>query len=183
MVFLKPFEWIYRICLGLDRRMTSAEWLNYPTISVGNIAMGGRAKTPFVLFLAKLLEQKGCEVLVLTRGYGRKSSDPYFLTRDTLRPQVDASGDEALEIFLRSNAHVLVGSKRLGNFRNYDQKFPPKIGVRRVILLDDGFQHWAIHRDLDVVLVHRSDFSESVLPSGSLREVPEALRRAELVFE
>jgi tetraacyldisaccharide-1-P 4'-kinase len=183
VVFLKPLEWIYRFGMGLDRRMTSAEWLSCPTISVGNLAMGGRGKTPLVIYLANSLSRMNVEVVVLTRGYGRTLTTPFFLTRDVPQFSAEQSGDEALEIFLRTNTAVLVGASRVKNFRDFERKYPGRPGLKRVVILDDGFQHWALHRDLDIVLVHRSDFSDSVLPLGPLREDSSALSRAHWVFE
>ncbi len=183
MVFLRPLEWIYKLGLVLDRKMTCPEHLPWPTISVGNIALGGRSKTPMVIHLSSILKRRGFEVIVLSRGYGRKSRDPVFLTPDSELPSADLAGDEPLEIFLRSKAIVLVGPNRIENAKTFANRSPKSRGGRRIAILDDGFQHWALLRDLDLVLLHREDLDDRVVPSGSLREEAAALSRSDFVLE
>jgi tetraacyldisaccharide 4'-kinase len=168
--------------LNLDRRMTCAENLPWPTISVGNIALGGRSKTPMVISLTRRLQKRGFEVIVLSRGYGRTSNAACVLKPGLEKFSVAECGDEPAEIFLRTGVHVLIGAARLQNVKNFAAK-NRNPSARRVILLDDGFQHWAINRDIDIVLVRKEDYFDRLLPAGSLRETPEALKRASHIFE
>ncbi|NCN27083.1 tetraacyldisaccharide 4'-kinase [bacterium] len=169
-----PFQW----GLKLDRALSKSVKLSRPVISVGNIASGGRAKTPLVIDLAKELKQRQATPVVLTRGYGRKRKqavwlDPNSEVRDL---SADDSGDEALEIYLKAKCYVLVGADRVRNAQSFLKRYPKLPHV--VFLLDDGFQHWRLQRDVDIVLYNDFDLADSVLPVGRLRETKEALERA-----
>jgi tetraacyldisaccharide 4'-kinase len=141
---LKPFELLYR---GINRArralyragVLKAKRLPKPVISVGNIAIGGSGKTPAVITIARALIAEGLEVAVLTRGYGRSGEGGRVDSFDAAR-----FGDEPLVIHKAvPKANVIVGSRRHEN------------GARvncDVYLLDDGFQHLQLHRDLDVVI-------------------------------
>jgi tetraacyldisaccharide 4'-kinase len=190
---------------ALDRATRRSQRLPYPTVSVGNIAVGGRAKTPMTVEVCRRLKDRGFRPVVLTRGYGRVDARALWL-RPTLAPEAPSeildlakneilaakidraalAGDEALEISEEATCDVLVGARRAENAQAYlrIQATERPEGVRRtVFVLDDGFQHWSLERDLDIVMVRAEDFTDSVLPRGRLREKPEALKRADLVLE
>lgn len=177
------FSWVYRVGLNLDRAVTRALKLPYPVISIGNIAVGGRGKTPFVIEIARHLREQGVKPVVLTRGFGRKSSAPVFLLEGSPLPAagVDDTGDEALEVFFRGGADVLVSSDRRTAAQDYIRG--GYVSGETVFLLDDGFQHWALARDFDLVLVDPKDFDDVCLPLGRLREPLSALERADLILE
>jgi tetraacyldisaccharide 4'-kinase len=142
-------------------------------VSVGNLSVGGSGKTPFVILLGEMLKSRGIPFDVLSRGYGRATRgpavvDPGGSARDF--------GDEPLLIAQRLAVPVVVGEHRYAAGRAAEQRFGP-----RLHLLDDGFQHRALARDLDIVLVTESDAHDRLLPAGRLREPLSALRRCHVV--
>jgi tetraacyldisaccharide 4'-kinase len=142
-------------------------------ISVGNLSAGGSGKTPFVMLLGELLKSRGVNFDVLSRGYGRKSRgvrlvDPAGLSQEY--------GDEPLLIARKLRVPVVVGEDRYEAGRFAESKFGPQLH-----LLDDGFQHRALARDFDIVLVTPQERSDRLLPRGRLREPLSALRRADAV--
>lgn len=169
----------------VDKRLTKTQKLSCPVISVGNIAVGGRGKTPFVIWLTQWFQTNGWNPVILTRGYGRSSKSVVEIEKSMFEQKgsvltSDLAGDEPIEIAAATGATVLVGSDRLANAQSYLRKHPE---LRTIFLLDDGFQHWKIARDFDLVLVDHADLRDYVIPAGRLREPPGALKRAQLVLE
>jgi tetraacyldisaccharide 4'-kinase len=156
-----------------DRGLLAAKRLQGPTISVGNISVGGTGKTPFVLLLGDLLKNRNIAFDVLSRGYGRR-------TRGVLQVDPEGSprdfGDEPLLLARRSGAPVIVGEDRYAAGVLAETKFGPRFHI-----LDDGFQHRALGRDFDIVLITPEDARDHLLPSGRLREPVGALQRADAV--
>jgi tetraacyldisaccharide 4'-kinase len=147
--------------------------LERPVVSVGNVSVGGSGKTPFVLLLGDLLKQRGIAFDVLSRGYGRRTRgvaivDPGGAARDF--------GDEPLLIARKLQVPVIVGEERFAAGGLAEARFPS-----RLHLLDDGFQHRALARDFDIVLVTPEDAHDRLLPAGRLREPLSALARADAV--
>ena len=156
-----------------DRGTLRARHLQGPTISVGNLSVGGAGKTPFVILLGELLQARGIAFDVLSRGYGRASRgvtlvDPQGSPREF--------GDEPLLIARRLGAPVVVGEDRYAAGAAAEAKFGA-----RMHLLDDGFQHRALARDFDIVLVTGDDLQDRLLPAGRLREPLSSLQRADAV--
>jgi tetraacyldisaccharide 4'-kinase len=146
-----------------------------PVVSVGNLSAGGTGKTPLTLFLAEGLEAAGWPNAVLSRGYGGKRDiDPMSVEPDSDPKQ---TGDEPLLMARRLGVHrVVVGRKRYSAaLRALSQR--PEL---RCLLLDDGFQHRALHRDLDLLVLDgvRRWGNGRMLPLGDLREPTESVRRA-----
>jgi tetraacyldisaccharide 4'-kinase len=141
-----------------------------PVVSIGNLSAGGTGKTPFVIALAKLLMAQGIAVDVLSRGYGRTGSGA-----DRVDPEgrAEAFGDEPLLIAREAGVPVFVGAKRLEAGALAEREFHAQVH-----LLDDGFQHRQLYRDVDIVLVNSEDLGDRLLPAGNLREPVSALRRA-----
>ena len=151
--------------------------LRTPVVSIGGLSMGGSGKTPFVLWLAERLRDAGCQPGILTRGYRRSVPEKRTILEAGATEQVARTGDEA-QILLRSGVAPLgIGADRFASGRALEDRFHPG-----VILLDDGFQHGRLHRDLDVVLVDALDpfGGGDVFPLGRLREGMEALARADV---
>ncbi len=154
-----------------------------PVISVGNITVGGNGKTPFVIALVKLFEQKfphlreRNRIAILSRGYGRKSKE---LTIVEIDSHWEESGDEPL-LIKRScpNALVIANARRVESAKVAANEFGA-----RLILLDDGFQHRPLARDIDLVMLD-SEFpfdNGRLLPAGRLRERTTAIFRASAVI-
>jgi tetraacyldisaccharide 4'-kinase len=156
-----------------DRGALSARRLDRPVISIGNLSVGGAGKTPFVLLLGGMLKARGIDFDVLSRGYGRKTRGAAVVDPGGLPAEY---GDEPLLIARKLNVPVVVGEDRLGAGREAERRFPS-----RIHLLDDGFQHRALARDFDIVLVTPDDARERLLPQGRLREPITSLRRADAV--
>jgi tetraacyldisaccharide 4'-kinase len=193
--FLVP---LYRWAMNWDRQNRKRFRLPVPVLSVGNIAMGGRAKTPTVAWICQFLRSEGFQPVVLMRGYKRKSRQALWLSLrenqlyiydPTLKKEeilsadlVPYCGDEAVELTLLTSSKVLVGAKRAQNALSFiaSDTFDSN---RLVFVLDDGFQHWSLERDYDLVLVKKEDLVGQLFPRGHLREGPESLERADRVLE
>ncbi|MEA2237733.1 MAG: tetraacyldisaccharide 4-kinase [Thermoanaerobaculia bacterium] len=146
---LKPVELLWRGVNRLRRALyrrgiLKSKRLPRPVISVGNLAAGGSGKTPAVIAIARDLTQRGFAVAVLTRGHGRAGDEAGLVT------SLDASrfGDEPVLIKRKlENIHVLVGSKRYDTAMQFLAQNDCDL-----FILDDGFQHLQLARDLDVVI-------------------------------
>lgn len=175
-----PYEGVVRTrsffySLGLLKTKT----LPCRVISVGNITVGGTGKTPLVMAIAKRLISGGIHVAILSRGYkGKKTAGPVVSDGKTVSLSLEESGDEP---FLMAQAckeiPVLVGKDRFRNGQLALQRF----GVKG-LLLDDGYQHLPLHRDINILLVdsHIGFGDHHLLPRGILREPLSHLRRADL---
>ena len=146
---LKPFELLWRVVnhlrRGLYRRgILKSKRLPRPVISVGNLAAGGSGKTPAVITIARDLSERGLTVAVLTRGHGRSGDETGLVT------SLDAGrfGDEPVLIKRKlQKVHVIVGSKRYDNATRFLVENDCDL-----FILDDGFQHLRLARDLDIVI-------------------------------
>ncbi len=182
-VLLDGLAWLWRIGGAYKRHRgerfaATATQLPVPVISVGGLSVGGVGKTPFTAYLAASLQSLGYSPAILTRGYRRRSRAELLLSPGA-RVSAAITGDEA-QIFLQTGmSPVGIGSDRYSVARQLLKAFP-RTGV---LLLDDGFQHARMPRNLDIVLLDALDpfGNGEVIPAGRLREPIEALRRADLV--
>jgi tetraacyldisaccharide 4'-kinase len=161
-----------------ERYASSVPPLGVPVISVGGITVGGSGKTPFTNYLVKELKLQGWSPAILTRGYRRNSSGRDLVLQAGARVPSSSTGDEA-QIFLRGAAVPLgIGSNRYRVAQLLRNEFPSC----NVFVLDDGFQHALLNRDIDIVLIDALDpfGGEDVVPAGRLREPIEALGRASI---
>mgnify|MGYP001606985809 FL=1 len=175
ILFLLSFVYVFIITLvklAYSLRILRSLSFSCKVISVGNITLGGTGKTPFVKMLARRLTQDGHKVVILIRGYKRKNLNPEPLN---LNPEM--MGDEGYLLFKDLSLPVVVGRDRIKTANEAIEKYHPDI-----IILDDGFQHWRLKRDLDVVLINAlNPFGNGrVIPRGILRETLSALRRADI---
>jgi tetraacyldisaccharide 4'-kinase len=157
--------------------------LRNPVISVGNIAVGGRGKTPTVACLAALLREMGERPAILSRGYARRRPDEgVVIVRDAdgIRADLDRAGDEPLMLARRlSGVSVLCSSDRFVAGRLAERHLGATVHV-----LDDGFQHLQLDRDIDLVLVAGEDLAQDAqtLPGGRLREPADTLLAADAIL-
>lgn len=155
--------------------------LDRPVISVGNLVLGGSGKTPLVAALARMLVAAGERPAILSRGYRRReAADGVVVVSDgsVVKATPEQSGDEPYML-----ARALDGTAVLVS---PDRYLAGQIAERRlgctIHLLDDGFQHARLRRDVDLLIVGRGDLHERVLPLGRLREPLTAARLADAVL-
>jgi len=160
---------------GIKRRYK----LNVPVISVGNLTMGGTGKTPVVALLASILLKKGFKPAIISRGYGGIVKNKVNIVSDGKEVFLDAetAGDEPC--FLAKSlpgVPVLTGIVRVLPCRHAIEKFGCNI-----LILDDGFQHLSVKRDLDLVLFSAATLAGNsrVFPGGDLREPVSSLKRCD----
>src|SRR5581483_3251120 len=180
---LWPLTLPYRIAVGLRNHLYDAGWLRtrrLPThvISIGNLTVGGTGKTPLVIWTANRVLAQGRRVAVVSRGYRRDSRESRVLVSDgrKLLAGPETAGDEPCVIAQRCpGAVVAVGADRAGVSAWVLGRFAVD-----VIVLDDAFQHRAIARDEDVLLIDATDDEglRDLLPGGRLREPMASARRA-----
>jgi tetraacyldisaccharide 4'-kinase len=155
--------------------------LRRPVISIGNIALGGRGKTPLVALVARILMAHGERPAILSRGYRRRRHEEGVVVVSdgmAILADVDRSGDEPLML-----AECLPGAPVLvSDLRTTAGALAERVFGATVHVLDDGFQHRALARDVDVVVVAPEDLAGRRLPFGRLREIPRALSRADAVI-
>jgi tetraacyldisaccharide 4'-kinase len=180
----RPWLWplvpAYRLALALREFQLRAglkpvRRLRKPVVSVGNLSAGGAGKTPLVIALAKALTVRGVQVDVLSRGYGRQRSTPPILVGPS--GNADRFGDEPLLIAREARVPVFVAAERY-EAGMLAEGASQQAGVH---LLDDGFQHRQLHRDLDILLLSRADLADHLLPAGNLREALHAAVRASVI--
>lgn len=178
---LLPLVPLYRVALSLRelRLRTGLEpvrRLRRPVISIGSVSAGGAGKTPMTIALARALTARGLQVDVLSRGYGRRGKAAVRVNPDGA---AEHFGDEPLLIAREAGVPVYVAAQRYeaGLLAEAESGDAPVIH-----LLDDGFQHRQLHRDVNLLLLDEADLSsERLLPAGNLRETPAAMRRADAI--
>lgn len=180
-VFGRPFSPFYCLLMRLRetfyrRGILRVNRMDVPVISVGNLTLGGTGKTPMVQYLARMLQREGMKPAVISRGYGGKARSAVNIVSDGSSLLLDAlkAGDEPrlLAETLRG-VPVLTGAARI---------HPARKAIEHgadVLILDDGFQHLALGRDIDLVLFHADSLAGNsrVFPGGDLREPVMALNR------
>jgi tetraacyldisaccharide 4'-kinase len=182
---LLPLGWLYGIIASVRvwlyrREVLSSYRAGVPVVSVGNLSVGGTGKTPMTDHLIRYFQDRGRKVAVVSRGYRGRVRDVAVVSAGDdplLSPEI--CGDEPLLLARRNpGAVVLAAPRRSAGVRLAVERFGAEI-----IILDDGFQHLAVQRDLDIVLLdaRRPMGNQRVLPAGLLREFPSALKRADLL--
>jgi tetraacyldisaccharide 4'-kinase len=160
--------------------LRSPERISVPVVSVGNLLLGGSGKTPFAIFLAAMLRDSGLKPAVVSRGYRGTNREPYLVVADGIEPEPlvghRVAGDEPFLIAQRlCDVPVVIGPKR---------RVPAEAAARLfgidVVILDDGFQHLPLARDLDIVLLNGRE--DCMFPLGRLREPVSALKRAHVLI-
>lgn len=155
--------------------------LPVPVVSVGNLSFGGTGKTSLVTYLAEKLHSRGVQVVILSRGYRRKSSGTKLVSdrKSVLVPWEEAGDEPYFMAKALPGIPVVVDEVRYRGGLFAIEKFNPDM-----IILDDAFQHRAVDRDVDIVLLNSYDPPEAykLLPYGKLREPWIHLKRADLIF-
>lgn len=166
-----------------DAGILSVYRANLPVLSVGNLTVGGNGKTPLVAFVVDLLREAGFRPAVVMRGYGGRERGPYLVCSEDSPRRV---GDEAMLLFRQLGVPIIVSSKRRQGVKLVETQ-----GLGNVVVLDDGFQHRWVVRDIDILTHYIGGQKEvdsfvygRLLPWGRFRESrDEALSRATcLVF-
>ena len=178
---LMPLSWVYRCVfaarkLGYRLGLFSSYHSQVPVIVVGNLTVGGTGKTPLVIYLVELLRENGFSPAVISRGYsGDAPHYPFEVSPET---SVKESGDEPALIVKRTNVPMVVGPNRGANI----DLLLAKNSVD-VIVSDDGLQHLALQRDMEVCLVDDTANikNTNLLPAGPYREPLSRLNSVDFV--
>ncbi len=193
-ILLIPFSVIYSLIMSVrnflyDKNILSACNAGAKVISIGNITAGGTGKTPFVIFIAKYILNKGKTVGIISRGYGRAETKMVTVYDGIkINEDIDQTGDEPALICyelskeFRGKFFIIASADRCEASEYMMNEFKPDI-----IILDDAFQHRKIRRDLDIVLIDEADYVKNkikclfTIPSGDLRESFSNIKRADLI--
>jgi len=174
-ILLLPYQLIITIRNMLyDLGIIKPEKLNGIVLSIGGISFGGQGKTSLVLFISKILRKHGYRICILSRGYKRKSRGVVVVSDGkSIRDKIEHTGDEPFLLASRlKDVPVVAAENRYEGGRLAERLFKPEI-----FILDDGFQHRKLHRDVDIVIISQSDKSVSFLH----REPFAGIRRAGLI--
>ncbi len=175
---LFPVSLVFRLLTALRRSayacgLLKSARLPVPVIVVGNIFIGGTGKTPLTIWLVQALQQAGFRPGVISRGYGAKNSAPCIVNAMSIASEV---GDEPMLIALHAQVPVMVGRNRAAAARALLDHHADV----DVIVSDDGLQHYALARDIEIVLFDARGIGNGwLLPAGPLRESPS--RRSDFV--
>ncbi|HEY2930464.1 MAG TPA: tetraacyldisaccharide 4'-kinase [Acidobacteriota bacterium] len=180
---LIPLSWLYGTGGAVRRQyyrfFRKPQKLGRPTIKVGNIVAGGTGKTPFVIYLARLLKKRNLQPVVLTRGFGRASSGVLKIGDSSgSTSTVEESGDEPKLIADQARCPVYVCENRMEGATIALRDFP-----HATFLLDDAYQQLGIRADINFVLIDATNpFGNGrLLPAGTLREPIRQLSRADAI--
>jgi len=179
---LRPISWLYCAIVICRRwayllKIKKTETIAAPVIVVGNLTVGGTGKTPLVTWLTNYLKDHGYQPGIISRGYGGKARH----WPQQVRPDGDpvAVGDEAILISKRTACPMAVGPERLVSGRELLHYHP---GCN-VIISDDGLQHYALYRDIEVAVIDgKLRFGNGYcLPAGALRENIKRLKKVDFI--
>lgn len=184
-------EYPYFVGYTVKKALALRNWkkLPFPVVSIGNLTLGGTGKTPAVMALAKWAAAIGFHPCILTRGYKGEAEGPCVVSRGE-GPIMDAiqAGDEAILMAETLRGVPIVKGKdryRAGMYALTNLTFQPDSHSepRWLFILDDGFQHWALHRDKDVLLIDGMNpfGNRKLFPFGPLREPLSAMKRADII--
>lgn len=173
---------IYRIGFAVNRNRSKEQIkVGVPVVSIGNIAVGGTGKTPILLTIAKFLLKEGVKVGIVSSGYGRTGTSSFVAPGYQVTDMsIEETGDEVMlladalpdAVFSVDNSKSVAAQKAAGSSHEID-----------VLLVDDGFQHFGLYRDIDVVTYDASvpRGQLKIFPYGILREPLSALKRANII--
>lgn len=174
--WLRSLVPLYAAGLALKNRLVRGRRLRGKVVSVGSLSAGGAGKTPVAMMVVTMLREAGFAVDLLSRGYGRSGKG---VERVDLGGAAERFGDEPMMMARRLGVPVWVGPDRFqAGLAAEDVSGAPE---HLVHVLDDGFQHRRLARDVDVVVLTAEDAQDSLLPGGNLREPLAALERADVI--
>ncbi|NLD91764.1 MAG: tetraacyldisaccharide 4'-kinase [Fibrobacter sp.] len=150
--------------------------LKSPVISIGGIRAGGTGKTPCAMMVGEMLQETGNTVAILSRGYRRKNRSDFIAAPGEKINWHDCGDEPAMLHNVLSNCWLGISAHRLRVAQQIEQ-----VAGNVVFILDDGFQHRQLKRDLDIVCVNESLFNDRMLPDGFLREQVSSLGRAHVI--
>lgn len=185
-VWLLPLSLLFRLAAYLrnllyDFNLLPIVKLSVPVISVGNLTVGGTGKTPTVEYIARLLLRHHVRPAIVTRGYGRKQRGTVVASDgEKICATVESGGDEAMLLARRlQRAVVIADEKKFRGARYANDNFQID-----AVIVDDGFQHRKLHRELNIVLIDAPSFFENrwMLPAGPFREPFGSVSRADVVI-
>lgn len=177
---LWPVSLAFRLAVAIRRvlyqlRLMKSEHPGVPVIVVGNLSVGGSGKTPLVIWIAEHLKKKGWTPGIVSRGYGAPIANPRAAT---IADDAAEVGDEPIVLSRRSGCPVWVGAERIAVCRALRAAHPDV----DVLILDDGLQHYALRRDIEIAVVDSRGFGNGfLLPAGPLREPRSRLRSVDAV--
>jgi tetraacyldisaccharide 4'-kinase len=180
------FEFLYYLGYSLKKRyaLKKQKRLPHKVVSIGNITLGGTGKTPATIALAEEARKRGFKPCILTRGYKGTAKGPCFVSKGegTLLDEYQA-GDEALLIAEKLKGIPIVKGKDRYNAGMFALSSLPSVLSPDLFILDDGFQHWWLSRDKDILLIDSTNpFGNRRLPPlGSMREPLSAISRADII--
>ncbi len=184
---------LYLFGLTCRKLIVKPKRLASKVISVGNLTLGGTGKTPAVIAIAEEAKKRGLHPCVLTRGYKGKSKGPCFVVSSphlqsrgqggiNICTGIDAGDEPVLLAFRLKDVPVIKCADRYkgGQFAISNFKFQIS---NLIFILDDGFQHWALHRDIDILLIDATNpfGNEKLFPEGRLREPLSSMKRANII--
>jgi tetraacyldisaccharide 4'-kinase len=184
---MDPLEFLYYFGFSAGKYYSLRHRKRLPcrVVSIGNITTGGTGKTPAVIALAEEAKKRGLHPVILTRGYRGKAKGPCLVTRgEGPLLSVEDAGDEPLLMAERlDGVPIIKGADRYASglyaLKNIDRASKGEL----LFILDDGFQHWRLERDKDVVLIDADNpfGNGALLPFGRLREPLRSLGRADII--
>lgn len=188
-ILLTPLVPVYALAVKIrnlffDKSVFKSKAVNAKVVSVGNLTIGGSGKTPFVIYLTNLLKNSGYKPSVLSRGYGRITKGYLLVSKDgEPLTNVQNCGDEIYHTVIECKVPAAVCENRVEGAERLLEEADSNI-----IVLDDGFQHRWIYRNLDIVLfdqkflLDKSMVNQSLLPLGIMREGFASLARADAII-
>jgi tetraacyldisaccharide 4'-kinase len=183
---MTPFELLYFFGLSLKKQYALRNQKRLPrkVVSIGNVTLGGTGKTPASIALAGEAKQRGYKPCILTRGYKGRVEGPCFISRGE-GPLLDAdqAGDEAVLMAEKLHGVPIVKGKNRYEAGMFALSSLPSALSPNLFILDDGFQHWGLFRDKDILLIDSMNpfGNKRLFPLGSLREPVKEIKRADIL--
>jgi len=175
---LGPLEWLFRQAVARRRARAGAiaQWIDAPVLVVGNVSVGGTGKTPLVLWLVQTAVEMGFRPGIILRGHRGSARGVMPVTADS---DPGVVGDEAVLLARRAPCAVVIGADRVAAGRTL-----LKTGAVDLVISDDGLQHYALGRDVEIAVVDadRGHGNGRCLPAGPLREPLNRLDEVDLVL-